>query len=141
MVPNIAKVNILYVELNCISRKTRPFTFGRPGPECTNEMRIQYSDQIKLIPKEQAAEIDLVLIDGRFRAASCLKCLNVITDKCFIAFDDFLTREQAYDIVLKYYNIIEKTTDNRMVILQKKTTRPADDILEQDIANFELNEF
>ena len=34
-------------------------------------------------------------------------------------FDDFFNRPY-YHIVLDYYNIIEKTQDNRMVVLKKK---------------------
>lgn len=60
-----------------------------------------------------------MFIDGRFRVACCLKSFDVIDNECYIAFDDFLDRPQ-YHIVLDYYDIIEKTDDHRMVILQKK---------------------
>ena len=43
----------------------------------------------------------------------------LIKDNCLIAFDDFLNRKE-YHIVLKYFDVIEKTKDNRMVILKKK---------------------
>ena len=36
-----------------------------------------------------------------------------------IAFDDFLNRS-FYHIVLEYFDIVEKTKDNSMVILKKK---------------------
>jgi hypothetical protein len=51
-----------------------------------------------------------------------LKCYNIIQDKCLIAFDDFLTREY-YHVVLDYFDIVEKTEDNRMVILKKKKNK------------------
>ena len=73
---------------------------------------------IKLSKEEQHA-IDLVFIDGRFRVACCLKCYDVIKDNCLIAFDDFWNG-QHYHIVLDYFDIVEKTKDNRMVILKKK---------------------
>jgi hypothetical protein len=41
-------------------------------------------------------------------------------DDCVIAFDDFLNRPY-YHIVLDYYDIIEKTKDNSMVILYLST--------------------
>ena len=69
--------------------------------------------------KIEQDSIDLVFIDGRFRVACCLKCYDIINDNCLIAFDDFLNRPQ-YHIVLEYFDVIEKTKDNRMVILQKK---------------------
>lgn len=49
------------------------------------------------------------------------KCIatSLFIDNCVIAFDDFLNRTH-YHVVLDYYDIIEKTQDNRMVILKKK---------------------
>jgi protein O-GlcNAc transferase len=107
-------VKYIYNEMN-----TQPNNWGHPGPNSTPEQRSNYSNQILNISKDEQTEIDLVFIDGRFRVACCLKCFNVITQNCLIAFDDFLDRPQ-YHIVLDYYDIIEKTVDNRMVILQKK---------------------
>ena len=71
---------------------------------------------------EEQDSIDLVLIDGWFRVAGCLKCYDIIKDTCLIAFDDFLVRSH-YHIVLEYFDIIEKTTDNRLVILKKKKNK------------------
>jgi len=109
-----ANSNILkniYVEL-C----ARPNNWGNPGTNCTPNMKKQYSDQIRLVNNNT---IDLVLIDGRFRVACCLKCYDMIGSECYIAFDDFLNR-QGYHVVLKYFDVVEKTIDNRMVILKKK---------------------
>ena len=93
---------------------------------------INYSNQILLLDPNEIQKIDLILIDGRFRVACCLKCFNVINENCLIAFDDFLPREE-YNIVLDYYDIIEKTEDNNMVILKKKTniTTVPNNIIEQ----------
>jgi hypothetical protein len=99
---------------------TKPNTYGNPGPESTREDWIKYSSQICYLDSEDLKVIDFILIDGRFRVACCLKCFDIINSECFIAFDDFLNRPY-YHIVLDYYNIIEKTTDNRMVILKKKS--------------------
>jgi hypothetical protein len=67
--------------------------------------------------------------------ACCLKCFDIINSDCFIAFDDFLNRIE-YHIVLNFYNIIERTIDNRMVILQKK--KGIDFIPEELIEKYEL---
>ena len=67
------------------------------------------TEKMRLTAKKEKDSIDLVFIDGRFRVACCLKCYK----NCVIAFDDFLNREY-------YFDIVEKTVDNRMVIL---TTR------------------
>ena len=109
--PNI---NYIYTEMD-----TKPNNWGDPGKNATNTQKINYSDQIIKLSKEQQDSIDLVFIDGRFRVACCLKCYDVIKDDCLVAFDDFLDRP-TYHIVLDYFDIIEKTKDNSMAILKKK---------------------
>jgi protein O-GlcNAc transferase len=99
--------------------KTLQNTWGNPGPNSTRTQHINYSNFIRKLTREEQQNIDFVMIDGRFRVACCLKCFDIISDNCFIAFDDFLNRPH-YHVVLYFYDIIEKTTDNRMVILQKK---------------------
>jgi len=108
--------NITYIFNNM---DTRPNTWGNPGKNATNAQKINYSNHIVKLSKEDQDKIDLVFIDGRFRVACCLKCYDIIKKDCIIAFDDFLNRPQ-YHIVLDYFDIIEKTKDNRMVILKKK---------------------
>lgn len=103
-------VNFIYVDM-----KTKPNNWGYPGENSTKEDWIKYSNVIC----EINYKVDLILIDGRFRVACCLKCFDNIDNNCYIVFDDFLNRPQ-YHIVLDYYNIIDKTVDNRMVILRKK---------------------
>ena len=114
---------------------TKANTWGYPGKNATNIQKINYSNQIIKLSKEEKHSIDLVFIDGRFRVACCLKCYDVIKDNCLIAFDDFLDRPQ-YHIVLEYFDIIEKTKDNRMVILKKKKDVT---IPKELIENYELN--
>lgn len=99
-----------------------PKTLGFPSIQASNQQKINYSDQIVNLNDEDKKLIDLVFIDGRFRAACCLKCYNVIRDDCLIAFDDFLNRDY-YHIVLDYFDIINSTEDNRMVILKKKLNK------------------
>jgi len=113
---NISKNNITYFynEMN-----VHPNTWGKPGPDSTILQHKNYSNFIKKLSLEEQQSIDLVFIDGRFRVACCLKCFDIINSNCFIAFDDFLNRSW-YHIVLDYYDIIEKTSDERMVILKKK---------------------
>ncbi len=98
---------------------TLPNTWGNPGKNATVIQKVNYSNHMKKLSKEEQEDIDLVFIDGRFRVACCLKCFDIIKNDCLIVFDDFLNRPQ-YHIVLDYFNIVEKTIDNRMVILKKK---------------------
>lgn len=125
--PNI---NYIYNEMNTI-----PNTWGNPGKNATNIQKINYSNQITKLSIEEQNSIDLVLIDGRFRVACCLKCYDIIKDNCLIAFDDFLNRPQ-YHVVLEYFDIIENTKDNRMVILKKKKNV---NIPKELIEKYELN--
>ncbi len=124
--------NVIYI-YNEID--TQPNSWGKPGPKSTNDQLINYSDCIKKISKDEQDKIDLVFIDGRFRVACCLKCFDIINANCLIAFDDFLNRPQ-YHVVLDFYEIIEKTVDNRMVILRKKNNIAF--IPEKLIKNYEL---
>ena len=101
---------------------TKPNNWGRPGKNATNIQKINYSNHIRNLSKEEQNSIDFVFIDGRFRVACCLKCYDIIKDNCLIAFDDFLTRPD-YHIVLEYFDIVEHTQDNRMVILKKKKNK------------------
>jgi protein O-GlcNAc transferase len=113
------QVNLRKVTLFMNDMGTLPHTWGNPGPNSKDEDKIAYSNYLRTLSKGEQSNIDLVLIDGRFRVACCLKCFDIIGSNCVIAFDDFLDRPQ-YHVVLDYYDIIEKTEDNRMVILKKK---------------------
>tara|TARA_B100000902_G_scaffold399940_1_gene473804 strand:+ start:735 stop:1436 length:702 start_codon:yes stop_codon:yes gene_type:complete len=106
----------LYVETN-----TQFAKWGQPSHNVRNEQCISYSNQLSNLTNEEIKQIDFILIDGRFRVACCLKCFDLISDTCLIAFDDFIPRKNIYGIVLEYYNIIDQSISNSMVILQKKT--------------------
>lgn len=112
-----------------------PNTWGNPGPNSTQIQQINYSNYIRKLPRDTGKSIDLILIDGRYRVACCLKCFDIINKDCLICFDDFLDRPE-YHVVLDYYDIVENTTDNRMVILQKKNS--VDFISEELIQQYEL---
>jgi hypothetical protein len=98
--------------------KTLPNTFGNPGKDSTLNDWVNYSNQIINVNKDISSKIDLIVIDGRFRVACCLKCHSVINDDCIVIFDDFLNRSY-YHIILGYFTVIEQSEDNCMVILKK----------------------
>jgi hypothetical protein len=112
---NNNKVNFIYIDM-----KTSLNNWGYPGKDATNEEKINYSEQIKLIDKDIINKLDLILIDGRFRVACCLKCHEVINNNTLIAFDDFKPRFNEYSEVLNYFDIVDKTSDNNMYIFKKK---------------------
>ena len=114
---------------------TKPRTWGYPSRRCVKSNLINYSEHIRNLSVEERSKIDLVMIDGRFRVACCLKCFDIINDDCYIIFDDFLHRKK-YHIILNYYDIIEKTEDKRMVILRKKKNISIPD--DKIVKNYEL---
>lgn len=129
-------ISYIYNDMN-----TNPNSWGHPGKDATDNQKINYSEQIKHLHPDEQKVIDFILIDGRFRVACCLKCYNVINNNCIIAFDDFIGRK-CYHIVLDYFEIIEKSKDNKsvgridhLVILKKK---PNLNIPESIIKKYEL---
>ena len=110
---NKDKITFQYCDM-----KTLPNTWGNPGKDSTPNDWINYSNQIINVNKSISSNIDLIVIDGRFRVACCLKCHSVINDNCIVIFDDFLNRSY-YHIVLGYFTVIEQSEDNCMVILKK----------------------
>lgn len=109
------KITYIFNEMDVL-----PNTWGHPGPDATEDQKRNYSSHILKLSEEEQKKIDLVFIDGRFRVACCLKCFSVINDDCLIAFDDFIDRPFYHAPVLEFFQIVEKTKDNRMVILKKK---------------------
>lgn len=114
LIKNNTKITYIYNEMG-----TKPNTWGYPCGICLKTSLINYSEHIRNLSVEERSKIDLVMIDGRFRVACCLKCFDVINDGCYIIFDDFLIRKK-YHVILDYYDVVEKTEDNRMVVLRKK---------------------
>ncbi|AYV76712.1 MAG: hypothetical protein Terrestrivirus12_15 [Terrestrivirus sp.] len=123
------RISFIYCDM-----KTQPNTLGNPGKSSTLEDWINYSNGMRNLNKldtNLTQKIDLILIDGRFRVACCLKCFDIINDDCYIIYDDFLNRPD-YHVVLNYYDVIEKTRDERMVILKKKQCQgPSSDLIEK----------
>ncbi len=107
---NNDKIKIHLVDLYCLPR-----TWGHPSSKCPINNKKEYSNIIK---KLNINNVDLVLIDGRFRAACALKLHSLISKNTIVLFDDFMDRVEHYNIVLNYYNVIK--TIGRMVHLQKK---------------------
>ena len=116
----------MLVNLNC-----KPNDWGRPG-SVEAVVKRAYSDA------EKAAGCDLILIDGRFRVACALKLYSVIDEHCTICFDDFLFRPR-YKEALRFYDIIESTAEQSMVVLRKKLdcAAPTSEL----IAHWELDSF
>ena len=109
-----SKLEFIFAEMH-----SEPKSLGYPGKNSNHLQWRNYSNKILELSKEEQEQIDFIMIDGRFRVACCLKCFDVISENCIIAFDDFLNRSK-YHVVLDYFDIIETTSDKRMVMLKKK---------------------
>jgi len=109
-----SNITIKYIEMNIKSN-----SWGYPNNNNLPIILSKYSSIIYTLDPSFLQNIDMILIDGRFRVACCLKCFNVINNNCNILFDDFLNRPE-YHIILDYYTIIENTSDNTLVVLRKK---------------------
>ena len=120
-------ITLMYRHLNTTSN-----TWGYPGEGCLIEHAKEYSNAICSLSEIEANRLDMILIDGRFRVACCLNCFDMISTECKIVFDDFINRPQ-YHIVLEFYDIIRKTEDDIMVVLQKKKgiNSPSKELLEK----------
>lgn len=89
----------------------------------------KYSESIIMLHEKNNPNLDLILIDGRFRVLCALKSCKVINKNCVVLFDDFLNRK-SYHVLLDYFDIIEK--GDRMVALKKKENAViSDEILEK----------
>lgn len=121
------KITFIHNEMDA-----RPNDWGNPGPKATLQQKKAYSNHILSLPDFSRPNLSLVIpnltlpkrseswlvfIDGRFRVACCLKAHAL--ENATIIFDDFLDRPQ-YHVVLNYFDVIESTTDNRMVVLKRK---------------------
>ena len=127
-------IEYLYCDL-----KTKPNSCGNPGKECTDESKRLYGEQILKIPESDRNLIDMVFIDGRFRAACCLKAFNATNKSCVFLFDDFLYEDRIkdYGVVLDYFEIEKSTEDRKLVVLRKK--KHVDIVPDDIIRRHELN--
>lgn len=113
------------IQYNYIDIQAKPRSLGYPSKLCSSSDMKKYSD-VKV-----PSETDLVLIDGRFRVACCLKLIGQINDNCIVVFDDFLDRPQ-YHIILDYFTIVEQTENKSLVVLQrKKGTMPSLELIKK----------
>ena len=113
---NNEKLTMIYVDMDANPKK-----YGRPGPKSNYDDWIKYSRAFSYLNDEYKKNVDLVLIDGRFRVACLLNLFKDINDSTIIMFDDFFNRH-VYHIVLNYYDVVKKV--GKMAILKKKNIDP-----------------
>lgn len=137
---NVDKINFIYVDID-----SKPNTYGRPGntppageikpvkPSDDIEAKkwSYYSESFKKLTIFEFEEIDLFLVDGRFRVACLLKMFEYLKEKQLILFDDFKSRYWFHEIK-NYFNIIDEVDGGQMVVLKKKDVeRPKEEIIKR----------
>ena len=85
------KAEFITVDLNATDN------FGHPGPGTTIE---DYKKYIQAYKSEY--NVDIILIDGRFRVACALDIFSKIRNDTIVLFHDYTSRKQ-YHIIEKYY--------------------------------------
>lgn len=70
--------------------------------------------------KLHAAELDLVLVDGRFRVSCALQAALHVRPSCSVLIHDFTNRPK-YHVVLKFFDVVE--TVGTLVALRPKEPR------------------
>jgi predicted O-methyltransferase YrrM len=104
--------------------------YGRPlRTEDNLDLGLQYVNAIDRAPHPKL--FDFVLVDGRFRAATCLKILSRMTRKGVVVIHDFWFRTQPYSVVFEYYNVIGRA--NTLIMLQPKRNHHGFERFDKDL--------
>ncbi|MDR2793309.1 MAG: hypothetical protein LBB61_06540 [Treponema sp.] len=94
------------------------------GGEKEKDVFIKYSQEI-FEKHPEVKSSDVVLVDGRFRVASCLYSLLNVREDTVIMFHDFWNRPY-YHGVMKYVHIIDGV--DSLMICKRRTDNSADEI-------------
>lgn len=81
------------VRLHLVDLLCKPKTWGHPSVECPDSRKRQYSQIVKTL---DLSNINLILIDGRFRVACALNIHSYISSDTDLLFDDFHDRLHQY---------------------------------------------
>ena len=108
------------MQLECQTANIHWIDVGKTGAWSTPKNNLKQSEWHNYYEALKLTNVtpDLILIDGRFRVACALSCLN--TD-ALVIIHDFLNRPHYHE-VLKYYDIIESVST--LVVLKKKDIYP-----------------
>lgn len=118
---NNPNVKLHLVDLHC-----KPMTWGHPSADCPESRKREYSQIVKSL---DLSDVNLVLIDGRFRVACALHIHSLISKETDVLFDDFGDRLEHYSIVLNYYDVIQQV--GRMIHLRKKDGTVEKEVIEK----------
>lgn len=119
---------VLYRTLHC-----KPQTWGWPSEDCPEADIRAYCYPHDLYALQ---DVDIVLIDGRFRVACALFCFLALRSDVVVMLDDFWGRAETYALVLDYFSIVD-TRNDRMVVLRKRTdvSPPSDAVIARSLQN------
>jgi hypothetical protein len=114
------------IKLQLVDLLCKPMTWGHPSANCPESRKREYSQMVKNF---DLSDVNLVLIDGRFRVACALHIHSLISNDTDVLFDDFEDRLEHYSIVLNYYDVITRV--DRMIHLRRKDVLIPTEIIEK----------
>ena len=123
------RVKYIFIDLNA-----KPNNFGYPGTNTTHSEWVKYSRAMHLnLSSEEMSNVDLIMIDGRFRAACALNIFKYISEGTKIFFDDFEQRKEDYNVILDYYDIVKTNQQEHWYVLSKKRNvlKPTEDLIKK----------
>ena len=103
---------IKYLDLECTWWKH--VTWSTSSEECNKRNWPLYSklaDDCKFTP-------DLILIDGRFRVATALESIKLMTNETYLLFHDYMDFRKQYYVIEKFFDKIEKI--GKLQVFKKK---------------------
>lgn len=89
--------------------------FGYPTMAVSPHTAFAY---VNAISRFDVENIEVVIVDGRYRVASALNSLSYLSDNGLVIVHDFVPRQHYY-VVLKYFNEVFRVAT--MVVLEKRT--------------------
>jgi hypothetical protein len=100
--------------------------WGMPTDDAHAKQWPSYSTAIWSRIERDASSVDLVLIDGRFRAACFLASLLKAAPGTLILFDDYVGRESRYGVAARHAKQVE--TIAKMAVFEVGDNLPSKDI-------------
>jgi hypothetical protein len=91
--------------------------FGHPRDQSGIERWPAYSAHVWDVMAGAGDTPDMILVDGRFRVACCLRSFMKMSENAILVFDDYFDREERYGIVTRFAPIVKQV--NRLALFRK----------------------
>lgn len=91
--------------------------FGHPVDRSGVERWPAYSAHVWNVLAEAGDTPDMILVDGRFRVACCLRSFAEMSKNAILVLDDYFGREERYGIVTRFSPIVKRV--DRLALFRK----------------------